>query len=69
MAKEYIEKEAILSKLPQRCFEDDYWSLGFNMCADICKALVRETPTADAVKVVRCKDCFIPTTSGQVAQS
>ena len=43
---EYIERETLISALESE-FEDN----------ENCRLFVSEIPTADVVKVVRCKDC------------
>lgn len=50
MGKEYIEREAA-------CAEIDKGDLLVGNNAEWAKEAIRNTPAADVVEVVRCKDC------------
>lgn len=58
MAKEYIEREALLKKLSSIVVTDDFngtmLAYGIDIATDI---ILKTSPAADVVEVVRCKDC------------
>ncbi len=57
MMSEYIEREAVLKVLPPKCNAGDIYALAYNTCLNTIEILIKESPTADVVPVVRCKDC------------
>ena len=54
MAKEYIEREALISKIFQIGLIDDG---RYTINAKAVKTAIDNAPAADVVEVVRCKDC------------
>ena len=50
----YIDADVILAAKNPYDDELSEWERGWN---DACDALAKDAPTADAVEVVRCKDC------------
>lgn len=50
MAKEYIERDALLQEVESR--------MGWSMSYDAIYGAIQEAPAADVVEVVRCKDCI-----------
>lgn len=58
MAKEYIEREALLKKLSSIVVTDDFngtmLAYGIDIATDI---ILKTSPGADVVEAVRCKDC------------
>lgn len=59
MAKEYIEREALLKTSPftKHGGDTSQYTEGYLDCAGEAREAVRNAPTADVVEVVRCKDC------------
>lgn len=53
---EYIEREALIKKLNEAPAYFDSGDIRYGI--DIATQQVIEQPTADVVKVVRCKDCW-----------
>ena len=55
----YIERRAIIEKLNEigGCDATDEWSEGWDKAIDTAVKAVEKLPAADAVEVVRCKDC------------
>lgn len=59
MAK-YIDAEDLMRRMYNRAFETDgdtMWQSGCWVRYRAIEAVVKETPAADVVEVVRCKDC------------
>ena len=54
---EYIEKKDLLKVLPPKCNMGDMYATAYNTCLNTIENLIKESPTADVVPVVRCKDC------------
>lgn len=54
---EYIEREAVISRLNKVCVTDDVFGMGMQTGIEHAINCTKEAPTADVVEVVRCKDC------------
>lgn len=54
---EYIEREALISRLNKVCVTDDVFGMGMQTGIEHAINCTKEAPTADVVEVVRCKDC------------
>ena len=56
---DYIDRQAIIDMFQRNAYDDwnqgvsTTWASAFSECAD----MVEDIPSADAVEVVRCKDC------------
>lgn len=60
MGKKYIEAEDLMRRMYERAFETDgdtMWQSGCWVRYRAIEAVVKETPAADVVEVVRCADC------------
>ena len=62
MAKEHIEREAVVKELEEHLsYESPSFTKEQNECIDtglkIARRIVKALPAADVVEVVRCKDC------------
>ena len=57
MAKEYIEREALLTRLQKVVVTGDVLGMGIQIGTDNAISCIEEAPAADVVEVVRCKDC------------
>ena len=57
--KEYIEREYVLERLRKRYNDPNYWHTDedWRNGLSLAEEIVDETPAADVVEVVRCKDC------------
>lgn len=59
--KEYIEREGVRHKIRtwiKRAEEKEEYAAA--ECFEDCLYLLNDTPAADVVEVVRCKDCDVP---------
>ena len=56
---EFIKRGTIYEKLDAigGCHATDAWSQGWDKAIDEAISIVENAPAADAVEVVRCKDC------------
>lgn len=54
---EYIEREAALSLVQPDAPEDEKAAVTIATAKKLVRNIVRRTPAADVVPVVRCKDC------------
>ena len=54
---EYIERKDLLKVLPPKCNAGDIYALAYNTCLNTIENLIKESPAADVVPVVRCKKC------------
>ena len=58
---DYIDRQAAIDMFQRMAYDDwnqgvsTTWANAFSQCAD----MVEDIPPADAVEVVRCKDCII----------
>lgn len=56
---DYIDRQAVIDMFQRNAYDDwnqgvsTTWASAFSECAD----MVEDIPSADAVEVVRCKDC------------
>ena len=53
----YIDADKIPAKLFSVAATDNFYGMGVSQGIDIALKIINETPTADVVEVVRCKDC------------
>ncbi len=57
--KEYLDRETVIKKLNEigGCDATDDWEKGWDKAIDTAVKAAEKLPAADAVEVVRCKDC------------
>lgn len=55
---EYIEREAVISRLKKVCVTDDVFGMGMQTGIEHAINCTKEAPTADVVEVVRCRNCM-----------
>lgn len=54
---EYIEREALITRLQKVRVIDNHFGMGIKLGTENAINCIKKAPTADVVKVVRCKDC------------
>lgn len=50
---EYIEKKDLLKVLPPKCNMGDMYATAYNTCLNTIENLIKESPTADVVPVIK----------------
>lgn len=51
--KEYIEREALIKALPQKCLSGDLYALAYNTCRNMVRNIVKNIPAADVIEADR----------------
>ena len=72
MAKKYIDTDEFMHRMYNRAFETDgdtMWQSGCWVRYRAIEAVVQETPAADVVEVVRCKDCTMYKRDKELAEA